>query len=194
MAHCIRSCITQRATASVHLHLDALVCPKARTGWAGWPDTSLQSVNHPDLQVHEKRRNYLHLMLASERCIGAVIEIRHGARVRKYNTWYLKWVEKTSTTGSACTETVYKSVDMTWLCLKGFICLYWVHREFIATWPWQDHSIGHERGVICADGNDANALRKRRPCSPTCQHVSKSLLLPWTSQVPVLQVEVDRWR
>jgi len=28
------------------------------------------------LSVHEKRRNYLHLMLASERCIGAVIEIR----------------------------------------------------------------------------------------------------------------------
>lgn len=47
MAHCIRSCITQRATASVHLHLDALVCPKARTGWAGWPDTSLQSVKPP---------------------------------------------------------------------------------------------------------------------------------------------------
>lgn len=129
-------------------------------------------VSKHHLQVHEKRRNYLHLMLASERCIGAVIEIRHGARVRKCNTWYmyLKWVETTSTTGSACTETIYKSFEMTRLRLKGLIC-FWVHREFIATWPWQDHSIGHERGVICADGNDANALRKRRPCSPTCQNV-----------------------
>ena len=86
-------------------------------------------------------------MLASERCIGAVIEIRLGARVRNYSTWYmyLKWVEKTSTTGSACRIQISRHdmalFERVYLFLLGSSRVHSdvaVTGSFHRTWTWCD--------------------------------------------------------